>query len=277
MPFLNTRGARISYARAGAGPVVLFIQGAGVIGDGWTPQTEGLSGEYTVIAFDNRGIGKSTIADGGRVTIEDMARDALAIVDAEGVDRFHVVGHSMGGLIAQALALRARERVRSLALLCTFVRGSEGARLSAAMMLTALRMRIGTPRMRRRAFLDLVMPAAYLETVDDVQLAANLAPLFGHDLADQPWFVLRQVRAMARYEAAARWPELAGIPTLVASAAHDRIALPRYGRALASLIPNARYVEYPDAGHAVTIQCADRVTARLREHFAGVEARVVTS
>jgi pimeloyl-ACP methyl ester carboxylesterase len=277
MPFLSTPGAVISYVRAGAGPAVLLVQGAGVIGGGWQPQLEALASKYTVVAFDNRGIGRSTIARGGRVTIEDMASDALAILDAEGIDRFHLVGHSMGGLIAQAVALRAGGRVKSLSLLCTFVRGSEGARLSAALMLTALRMRLGTRRMRREAFLGLVMPAAYLARADRAQLADELAALFGHELANQPWFVLQQVRAMAAYDESARWPELAGIPTVVASAAHDRIALPEYGRALASSIPGARYLEYSDAGHAVTIQCADRVTGLLREHFASVEARLVTS
>ena len=276
MPHLNTAGARISYLRAGSGPIVLFIQGAGVIGEGWRPQMEVLARDYTVVAFDNRGLGQSTVATGGRVTVEDMAADALALMDAERAEHFHVVGHSMGGLIAQAMALRAPQRVRSLALLCTFVRGAEAARVSAALMLTALRMRIGTRRMRRNAFLELVMPPAYLRRVDRLALASDLAPLFGHDLARQPWFVMKQVGAMAKYDAAARWPELSGIPTLVASAAQDRIALPQYGRALAALIDGARYVEYPDAGHAVPIQCAEVVTADLREHLAAAEGRVAT-
>ena len=276
MPHLDTAGARISYLRAGSGPIVLFIQGAGVIGEGWRPQMEVLARDYTVVAFDNRGLGQSTVATGGRVTVEDMAADALALMDAERAEHFHVVGHSMGGLIAQAMALRAPQRVRSLALLCTFVRGAEAARVSAALMLTALRMRIGTRRMRRNAFLELVMPPAYLRRVDRLALASDLAPLFGHDLARQPWFVMKQVGAMAKYDAAARWPELSGIPTLVASAAQDRIALPQYGRALAALIDGARYVEYPDAGHAVPIQCAEVVTADLREHLAAAEGRVAT-
>ena len=275
MPLLNTAGARISYTRAGAGPAILLIQGAGVVGAGWRPQVDSLGTEYTTCAFDNRGTGGSRILDGGRLTIEDMAADALAIMDAEGLERFHVVGHSMGGLIAQAVALQARARIKSLTLLCTFVRGVEGARMTPAMMLTALRMRMGTRVMRRRAFLSLVMPDAYARTAGAGSLAAQLAPLFGHDLANQPWFVMQQVRAMARYDAASRWRELDGIPTLVASAAHDRIARPQYGRALAALIPGARYVEYPDAGHAVTIQCADEVSALLREHLSAAEARFI--
>ena len=271
LSLLQTSGARINYRRTGTGPAVLLIQGAGVGGNGWRPQLDGLADRYTLLTFDNRGMGGSTLDRGAAVTIEDMARDALAIADAEGIDRFHVAGHSMGGLIAQALALGAPDRVKSLALLCTFVHGRQGARMTVPMLATALRMRIGTRRMRRNAFLELVMPAAYLATCDRSRLAQEVGLLFGYDLASQPFFVMRQVRAMAIYEAAARWPELASIPTLVASAVHDRIALPEYGRTLAPLV-HGRYVEFADAGHGVTIQRAEEMNALLSEHFAAAEA-----
>ena len=271
MPLVNVDGARISYEKTGTGPAVLLIQGAGVAGSGWRPQMEALRDRYTLFAFDNRGIGGSVLERGGSVTIEDMTRDALALMDAEAIRQFHVVGHSMGGLIAQALALAVPARIKSVALLCTFVRGAEGARITPALLLTALRMRIGTKRMRRNAFLTLIMPPAHLRAADRVRLACEMAPLFGYDLAAQPHFVMRQVRAMTRYDAAARWSELSGIPTLVASATHDRIALPAYGRTLASLVPNARFVEFSDAGHGVTIQCAEAVSTLLRDHFAAAE------
>ena len=153
-----------------------------------------------------------------------MAEDALAIMDAEKIERFHVVGHSMGGVIAQALALRAPERVCSLALLCTFARGSDGSKVTLPMLMTALRMRIGTRAMRRNAFLELIMPERYLREVDRAALAARLAPLFGHDLAEQPSIVMKQLRAMSAYDAGASLSRLAHIPTLVVSAAEDRIA-----------------------------------------------------
>jgi 3-oxoadipate enol-lactonase len=76
-----------------------------------------------------------------------------------------------------------------------------------------------------------------------------------------------QIRAMARYDARTRLAQLASIPTLVMSAAHDRIAPPASGRRVAAAIPGARYVEYADAGHGLPIQHADRVNAALREHL----------
>ena len=126
MPVLETAGAALHYTREGQGPPVLLVQGVGVVGEGWRPQIDGLADRFTVLAFDNRGFGGSTIRDGA-LSIESMAGDAIALVDALGFERFHVAGHSMGGVIAQAIALRATARVRSLAFLCTFAHGRDGA------------------------------------------------------------------------------------------------------------------------------------------------------
>lgn len=145
MGFVSARGARVSYTRMGTGAPVLLIQGVGAIGDAWRPQVEGLRDRFSLITFDNRGIGASTITDGS-LSIEAMADDALAILDAEGIDRCHVVGHSMGGLIAMQLALTSPRRVRSLTLLSTFPDGKSGSRLTWSNLWT----RIRTPIIRRQ-------------------------------------------------------------------------------------------------------------------------------
>lgn len=271
MPTIATTRARIQYWTTGHGPAVVLVQGAGVIGEGWRPQIDALKDRYTVVWIDNRGIGQSALTSGA-LTIEDMAADVLAVVDAEGLQQFHLVGHSMGGLIAQQVALSAPARVRSLALLCTFLKGRQGATMSLPLLVTALRSRIGTRRMRRHAFVELVMPAAYLATIDRDQLCEGLQGLFGRDLADQPSIVLQQVRAMAKFDASARLPQLSGIPAVVVSAEHDRIARPEYGRALAAAIPGATFLELTGAGHAVTIQCAGDVNAVLQRHLAEASA-----
>ena len=265
---LERDGLRLGYTRTGSGPPVILVQGVGVIRAGWKPQLEALSDRYTLIAIDNRGIGGSTLDD-RQLTIEDMAADVLAIADAEGIDRFHLAGHSMGGVIAQHVALTAPARVSTLALLCTFLKGRQGTMIAPAMLPTAIRSRIGTRGMRRRAFVELVMPKSYLATLDRDRVCDELGSLFGRDLADQPPIVMRQLRAMGRYDVSARLASLGSIPTLVVSAVHDCIARPAYGRALAAAIPCARYVEFREAGHAVTIQCAEAVNALLLEHFEG--------
>jgi aminoacrylate hydrolase len=266
MPTIATRNARVQYWKTGTGPAVVLVQGAGVIGEGWRPQIDALKERHTVIWIDNRGIGQSVMT-GGVLTVEDMAADVLAVVDAERLDRFHLVGHSMGGLIAQQVALAATPRVQSLALLCTFLQGRQGAALSMGLLVTALRSRIGTRRMRRHAFVGLVMPPEYLAGIDLDVLCENLKGLFGRDLAEQPPIVMRQVRAMSRFDVSPELGRLAAIPTLVMSAEHDRIARPAYGRALAAAIPGATLIEFKGAGHAVTIQCAAEVNAMLGRHL----------
>jgi pimeloyl-ACP methyl ester carboxylesterase len=271
LPFVETKGARISYAEAGAGPGVLLIQGAGLVGEGWRPQVDGLRGRFKLVTFDNRGIGASDLR-GGTVSIEEMAADAWAVADAAGLERVHVVGHSVGGLVAQAAALAAPTRVLSLGLLCTFARGKQAVALTPGMIWTGLRSRIGTRAMRRAAFLSLVMPRAELARADRAQLAAHLAPLFGHDLADQPAIAMKQLGAAARYDASPRLGSLGGIPALVLSASEDRIARPEFGRALASAIPGARYEELAGAAHGVPIHAAAAVNDRLAAHFAAAGA-----
>jgi 3-oxoadipate enol-lactonase len=266
MRHLQTQDATIHYIREGTGTPLILLQGAGVVGEGWRPQIDALRQHHVIVAPDNRGIGQSTYR-ASTLTIADMASDVLAIADAEGFERFHLAGHSIGGLIAQEIALRVRRRVLALALFCTFERGAQASRLTPAIIWKGLRTRIGTRTMRRQAFMELVMPGAYLAGVDREALAAQLAALFGHDLADQPAIVMKQLGAASRFDASRRLHELAGIRTLVVSARHDAIALPEYGRALAARIPGARFVEIADGGHAVTIQCARQVNDLLAEHL----------
>ena len=267
---LPATDAELSFAIAGSGPAVLAIQGAGLIGRGWKPQVDGLSHQFTFVTFDNRGIGGSARGE-GELTIERMAADALAVADAAGLDRFHLLGHSMGGLIALHLALISRRRVKSLALLCTFADGGAATRLSGRMLMLALRSRIGTRVMRRMGMIRMIMPDGYVRQNDAATLVRTLGDLFGRDLADQPSIIPQQLRAMSRYSALSRLHELSGIPTLVASASQDPIAPPPLGQDIASRIDGARYVEFPDASHALPIQLAHEVNALLSGHLTAAE------
>ena len=273
---VNTAGARVSYSRTGTGDVVLLIQGVGAVGNAWRPQVEALSRHFSVITFDNRGIGASTIADDVALTIEGMADDALAILDAEAINRCHVVGHSMGGLIAAQLALLSPRRVKSLALLCTFPDGKSGSRLTPDTLFTGMRTRIGTRRMRRKAFLSLVLSKAGMHDSARGQLEATMTELVARDLADQPSIIMRQLGAMSRYDAKWRLRFLSSIRTLVVSGAADRIAKPEHGRALADAIPGARYVEIQDAAHAMPIESPEIINRLLVEHLTEVTRHVAS-
>lgn len=257
----------VHYRRTGSGPSVLLLQGVGLAGRAWRPQIDALSGEFTLVSTDNRGVGSNPLGDPAALTIDAMATDAIGAMDAAGIDRFHVVGHSMGGVIAQAVALSCPTRVLSLSLLCTFRRGRDATAVTPTMLWLGVRTRIGTRAMRRRAFVEMVMPSSYLETRDRNRVAAELADVFGRDLADQPAAVMRQLGALSRYDAGSRLAELAAIRTMVMSAEHDVIARPDSGRALAEAIPGATFILMPDAGHAVPIQDAPAVNELLAGHF----------
>lgn len=264
------RGCRLAYAVRGHGPPVVLIQGVGVVGNGWDPQVDGLADGYRCLTFDNRGMGASQPV-GCPITVGQMAEDARVLMDAQGWDSAHVAGHSLGGLVALHLALTERKRVRSLALLNTFASGRHAAPLTLPMLWLGMRSRIGTRRMRRLAFLRLVMPADALANRDRDALAAELAPLFGHDLGELPPVADAQLKAMRAYTAVPRLGELAGLPTLVVSGCHDPIAPPKAGRVITAGIPGSRYVEVADASHGFPIQFPDRANAMLAEHFAAAD------
>ena len=207
----------------------------------------------------------------GAVSIAEMVKDARALLDTLGWSSAHIVGHSMGGVVAQQLALDSPERVRSLSLLCTFFRGRDGARLTPWMLWVSLRTRIGSRAARRRAFLEMVMPRSVLEATDRDAMAEEVGRLFGRDLADQPPIVMQQVRALGAHDASKELEALSPIPTLVVSAAEDRVAPREQGRALAAAIRGARYVEIEGAAHGVVIQKADAINALLVEHVRAAE------
>lgn len=268
---VDAADARVTYHVTGSGPPAVCIQGVGVAASGWQPQLPALAPRFTVIAIDNRGIGGSTLGP-QPVSIEAMAGDVAAVMAAERCDRAHVIGHSMGGLIALQVALSLPRRVKSLALFCTFADGADPTALSLRMAVLGLRCRVGTRRMRRNAMLDMVMPRDVLAYSDRAALAHEFGCLFGHDLADQAPVASSQLRAMSKFSARARLRELAGVPTLVVSGSHDPIAPPRLGRDVADRIPGARYEEFTEASHALPIQCADRLNALLLDHLAAAEA-----
>ncbi len=259
-------GCALAYEIRGSGPPVVFIQGLGIHGGAWKPQIDVLATSYECLSFDNRGLGRSQ-PRGCALTIQQMAEDTLALMDAQGWRSAHIVGQSMGGVIGLEIALGSRERVRSLTLLCSLARGRNVFPVSREMIWRWLRTRVGTRRQRRTALLELVMPEAAIAESDPAALAEELAPLFGHDLADHAPVSARQLWALVRYDATGRLGELARLPTLVLNASHDRIAPPRAGRAMTEAIPGARFVEIADASHAAAIQHAAQINALLLEHL----------
>src|SRR5688572_8448972 len=120
---VDSAGARISYTVEGPAerPVILFINSIGTMRDLWLPQVPALTGTYRLIRYDARGHGSSSVPDGD-YSIEQLGRDALAILGVEGVRQAHICGISLGGLTAMWLGINAADRVSSLVLANTAAR-----------------------------------------------------------------------------------------------------------------------------------------------------------
>ena len=266
MSALQHQGCSLHYDLKGTGEPIVWIQGMGLHGAGWKPQVDVFQRDFQCLTFDNRGMSQSQPAS-ANLSIDEMAKDVIALMDEVGFSSAHLVGHSMGGLIALATALEHKERIKSLALLCTFSDGREVAKPRSEMMWVGMRTMVGTRRMKRLAFLEMVVSKAELEARDRDELAAELAPIFGHDLGERPPVVMAQLQATSSYDATPRLGELGSIRTLVMSAKEDIVAPSGWGKSIARGIPNARFIEVPGA-HGVPVSDAPRVNAHLREHFA---------
>jgi 3-oxoadipate enol-lactonase len=121
MPFASVGKYEIFYREEGEGYPLVLIHGLAGDHQAWAPQIEAFRGRHRIVAFDNRGAGKSTQVD-EPVTTAELAGDTLGLMDALRISRAHVVGRSMGGSIAQHIALRAPERVQSLVLCASFAK-----------------------------------------------------------------------------------------------------------------------------------------------------------
>jgi len=267
MPQFIHANVAIDYTKIGEGAPVLFIQGVGVPGQGWKPQMDALSTRFTCVSFDNRGVGGSSLPP-GTLTIAQMVEDTRALLDHLGWASAHLVGHSMGGIIAHQLALAAPERVRSLSLLCTFPRGKDAARLTPWVMWVGLRTRVGTARMRRHAFLEILLPAS---VIDRDAAAAAYSPFFGRDIADQHPMAMAQVMAMSKHDEEARLSTLRA-PTLVVSGAEDKLAIPEFGERLAAAIPGAAFHRLEGVSHGAPLTHPEVVNALLLDHLTAVES-----
>ena len=263
-------GCRLAYRSEGSGPPLVMIQGVGACGLGWNPLVEVLQRRFTCVMFDNRGIGASQPA-AKALTVPAMAADVLALLRHLGWRSAHLVGHSLGGLIALEAALAEAQCVRSLSLLCTFPRGAAAMRPKPKLVWIGLRLALGTRRVRRHACMDLVLSRAEARGYPPAT-GERLSRILGHELEDVPAITGRQLRAMWRHDVTPRLAKLSGIPTLVINGGADLLAPPSSGKAIADHVPGARYVEMPGSAHAFPILHPERCSAILLEHLERAEA-----
>ncbi len=245
-----------------AGEPVLMIMGLAASSRMWFRLLPWISRHHRTIVFDNRGTGGSAAVRSG-LTMRSLAADACAVLDEAGVSSAHVIGASMGGMIAQHVALDCRERVRSLTLACTTPGGRSGAPPWRLLATAALRPLLGA----RRTF-PLVAPALYArETLRSSP--DRLREDLEQRIADgtSPLTLYAQMAAIAGHDTRARLGELAGLPTLVVHGLEDTLVPPARGRELAELIPGARLELIPACGHLLTTDAEEQTASAILGHL----------
>jgi pimeloyl-ACP methyl ester carboxylesterase len=268
MPHVEIDGRRLHYVRQGQGEPLLLIQGMSANHLHWGDDFLGLlRDDFDLIAYDHRGIGHSDRV-GEPFTIAELARDAAGVLDALDLQSAHVMGISMGGMVAQELALVQPERVRTLTLGCTYA-GGEGSRstdVAIVQRLGELFMTGRTQEALRYGFEVNVSPAfaqdpAHYERV--TRIAAELPASLD--------ILLLQVQAIAAHDTSER---LAGIsmPTLVVHGSEDQMLPADNGRMIAERIPGARLEVLEDVGHAFWWERPEQVAQMLRDHAATAAA-----
>ena len=244
-------------------PPVLLIMGLGLSCGAWDTLPERLARRMRVLAFDHRGTGSSGPARGS-CSMAQFADDALAVLDAEAVPSACVFGISMGGMVAQELALRSPRRINALALGATFAsfRGSDKPSLGALLDLVLLNCgaRVATAERVGR----LLVSPPFRERA--------LSWLRGDvGQADTVWVAFAQLAAVVRHGPADRLRAVR-VPTLVLSGDADRVVPVENSHRLAALIPGARLRVLAGAGHAFPLERADETAALLLQHFDGATA-----
>jgi 3-oxoadipate enol-lactonase len=247
------------------GEPLLMIQGLGADSRGWALQRLSFGRRFRCIAVDNRGVGGSAAAP-YPLSLEQMARDAVAVLDAEAIDSAHVMGASMGGAIAQFVAVRHAPRVRSLVLACTACHHHEWRRElleewavavardgMSALGADGLRWLVG-PRLQRRFGLWLNLMARILLQASPENFVAQVRAIL--DAEDDVRFELETVRA----------------PTLVITGTQDLLTPLGDAEELHELIPTSRLFELRGAAHSLMVEAPNAYNRAVLEFLSEVAA-----
>jgi 3-oxoadipate enol-lactonase len=245
MPKVRVNGIELNYVETGTGDPLLLVMGFGGDHLAWAFQVATFGAKYRVISFDNRGAGQSSVPDVAYST-RMMADDAVGLLDTLGVDRAHVLGVSMGGMIAQEIALNHPQRVRSLQLHCTYARPD---RYMLALMdaWRSVRSKATAEEWLRTVALWLFAPVTFVERPEFVEMVIQTGLANPHPFTLTGFF--RQGDAVRGHDALARLPSLT-CPTLVSVAADDILVPPRFSREIAAAVPKAELRVIERAGHA---------------------------
>jgi pimeloyl-ACP methyl ester carboxylesterase len=264
VPTVQLSQAKLFYADKGAGEPVLFLNGLSGDHGYWMGQLRAFGRRFRCLAVDNRDVGQSADA-AGPYTIADLAADSGELLDRLGLGPAHVVGLSMGGMIAQELALARPARVKSLTLVCTLGRADDWFRATLEAF-GLIRRQVADTAGFFEAILPWWVSHRYFEPPDKVAWLRWLLQQNPHSQSLEGF--LRQLRATVQHDALDRLGQIRCSVLLVAGE-DDCVAPPRYARQMQKRMPHARYALLAGVGHAPPLEDPDEFNRRLGEFLDG--------
>jgi pimeloyl-ACP methyl ester carboxylesterase len=259
---VRTSDGTVAYRELGSGPALLLIMGAGASMDGWPPSmVDALAARHEVVVFDNAGVGRtSAVAAPGSLSITAMTSQTSALISALRLRRPAVLGWSMGGMIAQALAVSHPAQVSRLILAATAVGTGKAVPLPPYSTVSGL----SPAQLAAQAFPknQAAAATAYLNTIQRYPgfYEESAATFHGQYLAAERW--------LAGQDAAGHLAGDIRVPTLVAGGTQDQFIVAANARQLAGSVPGAKLLLFPDAGHGFLFQDAATFTRDV-EAFMG--------
>jgi 3-oxoadipate enol-lactonase len=251
MPTVEANGQTLYYEVHGEGEPLLCVMGLSADTLAWMLQLPAFSARHRTVIFDNRDVGQSSLATGS-YEIADMAADALALADALDLDTFHLLGASMGGAIAQEIALGAPERVRTLTLAVTFAVGGAWSRKLTELWASRLE------KISREEHVDELLLLNFSEAFfEDERQPAWIRQMMLANPHPQPnEAFVRQLAACSRHDTRERLPSLE-LPTHVIGAERDILVPIWKSQEIAELIPGAQLTVLPGAPHGCNVEHAE--------------------
>jgi len=270
MAYAIINGIRMHYDMVGNGDAVLLISGLSMPGAAWAPQVKALAPHFRVLTYDNRGVGETDLPPEPVYTVGQMADDAAALLRQFKIARAHVVGISMGGTIAQELALRHPQLVRSLVLVSTWAK-TDARFVQVVESWMSLTSRVPIEERYRHVFFPWVFSPAFFEKKDNVETAFRAAMAYPHQTKAEA--IERQARGIFTWNGT-RVGRLGSIkvPTLIVAGKDDILTPPDFARALAKLIRRSRLTLMP-GGHSVTLEQAEPFNRALIRFLKSVRSK----
>jgi 3-oxoadipate enol-lactonase len=257
MAIAEVNGQRIYYEVHGEGEPLLCVAGLTCDTLVWIPQVQAFAAAHRTVIFDNRDAGQSSMAEAD-YEIADMARDALALADELELDSFHLLGVSMGGMIAQELAALAPERVRTLTLAVTYAAGSAYSRRVAEVWAARVR------QISREQHIDELMllnhSEGFYDNPDMVEFIRTA--MLNNPHPQSPDAFARQVAASSRHDMRDRLGSLT-VPMHVIGGEYDILIPVWKQREIASLVPGSKLTVLEGAPHGLSIERAEEFNAAV--------------